>query len=660
MKPISASLKSHQRGRDRVPHVRAIVRGERWGVPVLPWERLYRGEEDDCPHALTVTGNGAVVRVRNNGGALGVSRAAKPGPQSAWGAWTSLGQAEEGTGVALAARRNEALLLSVASGGRELVLRRSTDGGATWSATRTLVRESAAIARVAVAVRASDGDACAFYTQGTNVLKRLRRRGGTWDAAAVAWNRGGGVLALTGIAAMHDGSDYRLVVTGRADPSGAKHAWAAFLGDTVLPENLWSGLAVIAESDASSGREFGGPAIFRAGGSGQRAAFAAREAGGRPAARVYTSHPPALSGGNPEYWSEPEPHEATSAHGLAVATADGANVWGATPDGVWRARRTGSSDVSERLIEASWRLAPFATRARVVLDDSDGGLAGVAPGRTVEVAPGYRSGPESAPEYGLPLTALVDRVIRESGDGRARVVLECSGHWERLAAWRAPQVWQSAAGERSREQIFWRVCAKAGIAVAGQGGADWSASRPAFAIAPGESGLSVARRLLGTTRVAVYPDGDLLTVTVPPDEIIERYGSAGHPTHSVGLGQGAPEANWVRARGPASDADAHDFASIYRDGQRLRLVRSLDAGSGTEALDDAAAALERERRERRAGLLVAPFHPGQELFDAIAVTDTALGLDGRHYRVVELGMEYSRRPGGRARYDSILGLGEMD
>jgi len=659
MKPISATLKRHQRGRDRMPHVRAIVRGERWGTPILPWERLYRGDEDDCPHALAVTGSGAVIRARNHGGALSFSRVANPGASSAWGAWTSLGQAEEGTGVALAARENEVLLVSVASGGRGLVLRRSSDGGSSWPAAQTLVRESAAIGWVAIAVRASDGDACAFYTQGTNVLKRLRRTGGTWEAAGVAWNRGGGVSALTGVVATHDGSDYRLIVTGRARPTGAKHVWSAFLGDTLFPKDAWSGLAAIAESDASSAREFGGPGIFRPGGSGQRAAFAARDTGGQPEARVYTSHPPAIVGGNPEHWSEPEPHEATSAHGLAVATPDARTAWGSTPGGVWRARLAGSLDVSARLVEASWRITHFATRARVVLDDSEGGLR-LAPGRTVEIAPVYRSGEAAAPEYGLAVTVLIDRVIRERGEGRARVVLECSGHWERLAAWRASQVWQSSAGERSRERLFWRLCAKAGIAVAGQGGADWSGSRPAFAVAPGESGLSVARRLLGTSRVAVYPDGDLLAIAVPSDEITERYGSPDHPTRSVSLGEGAPETNWVRAQGSGREADVHDFASIYRDGQRLRLVRSLDAGAGTEALDDAAAALERERRERRVGVLVAPFHAGQELFDAIAVSDAALGLDGRYYRVVELGMEYSRRPGGHARYDSILGLGEMD
>ena len=57
---------------------------------------------------------------------------------------------------------------------------------------------------------------------------------------------------------------------------------------------------------------------------------------------------------------------------------------------------------------------------------------------------------------------------------------------------------------------------------------------------------------------------------------------------------------------------------------------------------------------------MAPFHPGLELFDAITVTDEGLGLRERSFRVVELGMEYSRRPGRRPRYDSIVGLGAMD
>ena len=658
MRPLSATLRAHQRGSDRLPYVRVTVRAERWGVPLLPWERLYRGDEADCSHALALTGDGALVRARNESGALSVSRVANPGPDSGWATWTALGVAEEETGVALAARGNEVLLASVERGGRALVLRRSSNGGATWQAARTLVRESTAISWVALAIRASDGDACAFYTQGAGVLKRLRRRAGTWSPA-LAWNRGGGVSALTGVAAVHDGFDYRLIASGRAHPSGAKHVWSAFLGDSGFPEDFWSGLNAIAESDASSAREFGGPGVFRPGGADQRACFAARDSGGEPGSRVYTSHPPALMGGNPDGWSEPEPHEAASSHGLAVATQGATTVWGSTPNGVWRARLDPGRDLTDRLVEASWRLDPFATRARVALDDSGGALPDLAPGSTVEIAPGYRSGDGSGSEFGLSVHAVTDRVIRESGAGRARVVLECSGPWERLAAWRASQVWQSPAGERSREQIFRRLCARAGIRASGGGGQDWSGSYPAFAIRPGESGLSAARRLLGTSRVAISSSGQSLAVSAPPGEVAERFGPGAHPVETVGLGDGAPPSNWVRAQGPANDADAHDFSSIYRDGQRLRLVRSLDAGSGAQALDRAAASLERDRRERRAGRLVAPFHPGLELFDPIAVTDARLGLRERPYRVVELGMEYSRRPGGRPRYDSVVGLGEM-
>lgn len=660
MKPLSPTLATHQRGRDRVPHVRVIVRAQRWGVPLLPWERLYRGEERDCPHALAVTGEGALIRARNDAGALAVSRVANPGSGSPWGAWTALGEAAEDTGVALAARGSEVLLVSVASGGRALTLRRSADGGATWAAARTLVRENAAIAWAALAVRPSDGDACAFYTQGTNVLKRLRRRAGTWDAAGLDWNRGAGVSALTGVAATHDGGDYRLVVSGRAHPSGAKHVWAALLGDGRFPAGYWSGLNVIAESDASSGRDFAGPGVFRPGGIDQRACFAARDSGGQPRSRVYTSHPPALAGGNPAGWSEPEPHEATSAHGLAVAAPDAATVWGSTPDGVWRALLGRGRDVSASLLEASWRLAPFATRARVALDDSSGALPELAPGGTVEIAPGYRSAPDAAPEYGLSVHAVIDSVSRESGAGRARVLLECSGHWERLAAWRAPQVWQSAAGARSRQQLFSRLCARVGVRVSGQGGAGWSGSRPAFALPPGESGLSAARRLLAASNVVAVPDGDRLAVSTPATEAGERYGPGGQPITTLTLGDGAPATNWVRAQGPDHDADAHDFGSIYRDGQRLRLVRSPDAASGERALVQAAATLEQDQREQRAGALAGPFHAGLELFDTVTVTDARFGLRERPFRVVDLGMEYSRRPGGRPRFDSILGLGTMD
>ena len=662
MKPITATLRAHQRRPDRLPHVRVTVRAERWGVPLLPWERLYSGDERDCPHALAVTGGGAVTRARNDAGALAVSRVANPGAAASWSAWSELGEAESGTGVALAARGDEVLLLSVATGGRALELRRSTDGGATWSAASTLVRETADIGALALGIRASDGDACAFYTSGKNVLKRLRRRSGSWDAAGVAWNRSAEVSALTGVGAMHDGGDYRLVVSGRAHPAGSKHVWAAFLGDTRFPEDSWSGLNVIAESDASSAREFTGPSVFRPGFVDQRAVFSATDSGSATPARVYTSHPPAFVLGNPEGWSEPEPHEATSAFGLALATPDAATAWASTPNGVWRARLAPGRDVSEALVEASWRLAPFATRARVVLDDAAGALPALAPGSTVAISPGYRSAPGEAPEYGLSVRVVIDRVTRESAAGRSRVVLECSGHWERLASWRASQVWQTAAGERSRERLFRLLCARVGVRAGGQGDAAWSTSRPAFVIPPGESALSAARRLLGASRVAVISDGQSLAVSVPGDGIVERYGPGGHPIDAAGLGDAAPPTNWVRARGPAHDADAHDFASIYRDGQRLQLVRAHNAGTGAgaQAVEQAAAYLERDRRERGAGFLVAPFHAGLQLFDAITVTDERLGLRDRPFRIVELGMEYSRRPARTPRYDSVLTLGKMD
>ena len=656
MKAVSATLRAHQRGPDRRPYVRAIARAERWGVPLLPWRRLHRGGGRDCPHALAVSG-GAVVRARNDGGALAVSRVAGPGPASDWSAWSALGAAAAGTGVALAARGAEVLLLSVAPDGRALQLRRSADGGASWAAALTLARETAAISWTAIAVRASNGDACAFYALAGGALRRLRRTGGRWETAGAAWTRGADVSAISGVAALHDGADYRLIVCGRARSPAARRVWSCLMGDGGFPADRWSGLNVVAESDAASAREFAGPCLFRPGGVDQRVGFAARDAGAEGRARVFTSHPPALTGGNPAGWSEPEPHEAASDHGLAAAAPDAANVWAATPDGVWHARLGGALDVSARVVEASWRLGAFGARARLALDAAGGGLDGLTPGGTVEIAPGYRSGAGGAPEYGVAVHAAIDRVLRETDGAGARLTLECSGHWERLAAWRAPQVWQSPAGGATREALFRRLCGRAGVRVGGSGGARWSGDRPAFALAPGESGLSAARRLLAATDEAVLSDGDGLAVSAPASAPVEAYGADGHPVASLALREGAPAANWVRLRGPGREADAHDFAGIARDGARLRLVRD-DASSGAAARARAAAALARARREERTGLLVAPFHAGQELFDVVSVTDERLGLRARAFRVVEAGMEYARRPGRRPRYDSVLGLGE--
>ena len=57
---------------------------------------------------------------------------------------------------------------------------------------------------------------------------------------------------------------------------------------------------------------------------------------------------------------------------------------------------------------------------------------------------------------------------------------------------------------------------------------------------------------------------------------------------------------------------------------------------------------------------MAALNAGQELFDVVKVTDPRIGVSARKFRVIGIGLEYSRHPSRRPRYDSLLALGEMD
>ena len=553
MKAISATFEAHQQGSARVPSVRVIARPERWGVPLLRWERYDSGSENDSPHAMTVADDGSLIRARNDWGTLNVSRVTSPGSGSTYSSWTNLATITSGKGVALASRVGEVILVYINNGGLDLCIRTSADDGATWSGETVLRSEGNPFQYPSIALKA-DGDARIFTAKNGTVVRITKRDSGIWTHGG-NWTQGASISSSTGIAALHDGIDYHVIVSGYAPTTLDPMVLSFLFGDSGFPSGVWSSAAQIAEADAASTTDFAGPFITQPAGVDYRVFWTARESGAVAVDRVYSSHPPALAGGNPANWFEPEPHEVETASGLAVHASGSADIWGTTAASVWYAETADSVELSARVIGASYWLTPLSTRARVVLDNAAGALndlpnvdfPGVVPGGTIEIAPGYESGTAGAGEYGVSVNVVVDRISYEADASRSRVVLECSGHWERIAAWRAPQAWQSAAGALSREALFWRVCAKAGIRVSGTGGTNWSTLTPAFMVAPGESGLTAARRLLEVADEAVISDGDRLAVSVLDSTSDYEYGPDDHPIASLSFSDGPLAANWVRA-----------------------------------------------------------------------------------------------------------------
>ncbi len=387
--------------------------------------------------------------------------------------------------------------------------------------------------------------------------------------------------------------------------------------------------------------------------------FSAREAGDVAVERAYHANTPGGSAYQTSYWAEPDPHEALTGYGLAVSTRDaGLTNWATTPSGVWYCADGGSSDVSSRLVACSYTIRPTSAAGRAVFDNADGGmdaLTALYPGATLSLSPGYLSSASGTAQYGVISTFLVDAVTREVRDGKRTMTLELTGLWERLARWHAPQAWQIASGVDSRSATFARILARAGVPVSDTGGSDWTTLTPGFALSPGESAKTAARRLTAVAAEVFVPHSSDMKIVPRPSSSSYTYGPDDHVTTRLRVSSGQRPTNWTRSQGADRYSDAHAFDAIYRDGAALQHTRNLDAD--TDAKSDTYAVNALDRLPASAGKLTAPFNAGQQVHDVITIDDSRVASSST-YRVIAAGLDYSRGPRG-ARYDSHLELVEV-
>ena len=64
MRSLSSTLLAAQKEASRVPCVRVLAKNSLAVVVRLKWVRLYTGGETDYFHALTIPGDGSLIRVR--------------------------------------------------------------------------------------------------------------------------------------------------------------------------------------------------------------------------------------------------------------------------------------------------------------------------------------------------------------------------------------------------------------------------------------------------------------------------------------------------------------------------------------------------------------------------------------------------------------------
>ena len=64
MRQISGTLSAAQKAASNTPYVKLEAKAKIAGVDRLEWDRLYTGSEDDYFHAVTMPGDGSLVRAR--------------------------------------------------------------------------------------------------------------------------------------------------------------------------------------------------------------------------------------------------------------------------------------------------------------------------------------------------------------------------------------------------------------------------------------------------------------------------------------------------------------------------------------------------------------------------------------------------------------------
>lgn len=199
MRTLTSTLLAAQRSASGVPLVAVELHDRDVGVARLRWQRWYEGAEAAGPCLAAVPDDGSLLRARIDAATATMyhQRVASPGPASSYSAWNSLGSVAVAPRLGLAAAGSRALLAFVNAAGAGVLVRESTNSGASFGGSTTLVTAPAMVTAIACTLQA-DGTALVCYAA-AGVVYRVTRSGlGAWDAAT-AWTNA--LASVSGLAA---------------------------------------------------------------------------------------------------------------------------------------------------------------------------------------------------------------------------------------------------------------------------------------------------------------------------------------------------------------------------------------------------------------------------------------------------------------------------
>ncbi len=663
MRQLTSTLLDAQKQSTVVPCVKVIATNTVNGVVRYDWSRLYTGSEDDGYHALTVPGDGSLIRTRitphDDSRKLYRQRVAGPGPGSDFTTWTYMGQYN--ALVTEAASLGAEVSIFWINYSRQIQRTKSTDNGVSWGSPELIdYSPSTAVSGLAAAYK-PNGDLAIFFAD-QNVLYVKKSVSGQWQTKS-AWDKTTG--DLSGVAVFYD-NDWCLMVTGR-DSSDNYKLWNLIYGDGgEVAAGSWSVLQELASAPDGGGFEYRQPFLDKT--DTYRCFFIEEFTGSEAYSRPFWSYAVPDTSFLDGLWREPVPFNLSSAYGLAMAH-DGNYGWLTAANGVWRAP-LGSQNIelSDDVIHIRQEVGEKAGLLTVGLFNQDGKYAALGQsdlaildvGCQVEFSPGCITGSgkecSSGPSYKLKSLEHIN------DNGFASLVLHANDGWGALGDWQARHQfrWNKTTADFSVKSILASVLGRVGLKLEVKSqSAVITGFFPDFTINPGDDGRTVITRLLSFVPDLLLIEGNTAYLVNPlaTDGSVYSYGGE-HVIREGHYYLAAMVKNRVQVEGEVDGTMilTEDFAwdEVDKMGDNLDQVGDKNLDTVAKAHDRGLAILRKGEIGSLEDRILVPVNCGQQLYDVIDITDALAGLDAAIRRVLGIVLVYQPR---RGEYSHRLLLG---
>jgi hypothetical protein len=666
MRTLSATLLAAQKQASATPYVKVEAKNKIAGVVRYDWSRLYTGSEDDYYHALTIAGDGSLIRVRitppADSNKLYRQRVASPGPGSDFSQWTYTSQ-YNAVAVACASLGAEVSIFWIDGSNRKIQRLKSTDYGATWFSPELIDYSPTISVYGLAAVCKPNGDLAIFFAdQSTLYVKK--RVAGAWQAKS-AWDKTTG--NLSGVATVYSG-DWNLLVTGK-DSAGNFKLWSLVYGDGGdVAAGTWSGLKELASAPSDGNFEYRQPFLDRP--DVCRAFFIEKYSGSEASSRPFWLHTVLDTKFADSLWREPVPFNLTSEYGLAIAHY-GDYCWLSSPASVWRASLTPQTlDLTADVLAVRAELEQSSGKLTIELRNDNGQYASPGMGSLevldtgcqVDFSPGYRTA--SGNEVSSGLSFGLEVFEHTSSGGKASLILHAHGGGKAIADWRARHQfrWNKSSNQMSVKDILAFILARVGLKleVVSQS-AVITGFYPDFTLSPGDRGDTTVPKLLSFVPDVLFIEGGKAYLVNPQssDSSIYSYGT-GHSILEGRYRQGDWELNRVQVLGDNVGVpvlvERFAWDEIGRVYDRLRQMEDRNIDTVTKAQQRGDAYLREAEMESAGGSVLVPVNCGQQLYDVIDITDSRAGLTAAKRRVLGIKLIYDT---GRGEYVQRLYLGAV-